>query len=284
MRSEPQGGSSFTGNTMSKRRAPALDEHDDEATVRARQKPSMRTSSFLVAACLAPLLASCAFSSRAVSLQNYEPIVGAGSFPALEGKRVAITLLDDKRTGPDAVKDVPATPDPPGYRYLDISPAATEKWTAGARAAEASGAQKHLIGCVRNGFGMRTADVFALDAPTTWLRETIERELENQGATIAEKAETADITLSMTLRHLDADLYFTVSCRMVVDVQVATGGAPKNFTLNVKGSKTAVWGSSWEYYLAIREAQQKLMWHVLRAMTGSDPPTVPKQTDSDFGG
>jgi hypothetical protein len=244
----------------------------------------MRASSFLVAACLAPLLASCAFTPRAVSLQNYEPIVGAGSFPALEGKRVAITLLDDKRAGPDAVKDVPATPDPPGYRYLDISSAATEKWSAGARAAEASSAPRHLIGCVRNGLGMRTADVFALDAPTTWLRETLARELENQGATIAEKIENADITLSMTLRHLDADMYFSVSCRMVVDVQMGTGGATKNLTLNVKGSKTAVWGSSWEYYLAMREAQQKLMWHVLRAMTGSDPPTEPKKPDNDFGG
>lgn len=244
----------------------------------------MRATSLLVAACLAPWFASCAFSSRAVSLQNYEPIVAAGSFPALAGKRVAITLLDDQRTGPDAVKDVPATPDPPGYRYLDISPAATDKWTAGASAAEASGRAKHLIGCVRNGLGMRTADVFALDEPATWLRETIERELANQGATLAEKVENADLTLSMTLRHLDVDIYFTIGCRMVADVHAGTGGTARNFTLNVKGSKTAVWGSSWEYYLAMREAQQKLMWHVLRALTGSDPPAAPKKPDNDFGG
>ena len=219
------------------------------------------------------LLPSCALTPRVVRLKNYEPIVAVGTVPELAGKRIYLADVTDGRSDTETWESVSTTPSPLGYVYSGPSSKAADAWDAGMAHCEGDTAPRHRLGAMRNMYGAKTAEVVALDSPLAWMQETLTTELGNQHALLAVSESEADASISLKLRHIGVDMYFSIGCHIAADVAVSRRDhPPKILTIHTKGSCWVWTGSSWEYYTAMREAQQKLMWHALRAIVEIDPP------------
>lgn len=68
-----------------------------------------------------------------------------------------------------------------------------------------------LVGTVRNGFGMRTADVVAINSVPEWVSEAVKKELNNAGYTVRTKSEGSQspATLSGDIINVFCDAFFT---------------------------------------------------------------------------
>lgn len=224
---------------------------------------------------LLPLLLStaCAFSDVGITLAEFEPSLPANHSPALAGQTfriAAVTFDGDVEKG---WQESEPADEPEGFEYHHMSDEAGDQLSATVSARHESGERGPDIGFVRNGFGMKTASVYALGDPATWFGEILRFELENQGAKVVDGP--ADVEVDARVRYLEVDLYMTTKAHLVVDFTITRDGNAEPLRLHTYGTKTAWVGSAGEYLAAIRSATQQLMWRFVRDPLVTGGPIQP---------
>lgn len=219
------------------------------------------------------LLCSCAFTPRVVSLQHTEAVTQALDLPALQGLRVHVAEVLDTRSALESWDGVPVNVLPAGFTYRPASDGERKAWDAAVKSPDRS-APRHALGAVRNMYGSVTSSVSSLEDPAAWIGDGLRTELVAHGAQLVDAAE-AQVSVQVTLRSMNADLYMAVSAKIAAVVEIRQPGKdPRKITLHTKDSAGAWSGSSWEYYCVMRAAQQKLLWHVLKLVAGGEPPAT----------
>lgn len=137
------------------------------------------------------VLAGCAFGTREATL-IYPP-----------------TSDGDAKVAPDKV----AKPEPrePKIQLLQFRDERTEK---------------NLVGTVRNGYGMRTADVIAKNSVTEWVTQALKLELQSRGFTVVtgapkEGGEAGTIVISGEILNVFCDMYFSYTGQVSLVVKVS---------------------------------------------------------------
>ena len=126
---------------------------------------------------------------------------------------------------------------------------------------------KRLIGTVRNGFGMRTADVVATNNVPTWVTDAIKAELNNAGYKVILNATEAQLPtfLSGDIINIFCDAYFTYEGQVSLNVKVIKNGKDVVNKLFVgKGSAGMNWGATSDAYgqslsLALSDALKQVV-------------------------
>lgn len=209
------------------------------------------------------LLDACAFTDRALLLKEYSATLAPQTLTALAGRRVHVSTIDER--APVEKKWTETTPTEVAAEYVQMSGADEDAWDDELNAIKArtTVADWNEVGWVRNGFGMHTADVFAVNSPVEWLTEKIQMELAAQGAVPVATAQEADTVVRVHLLYMKVDIAFKNWADLVVEVDVtAPGKAPARWSIHTTGSQVAWSSSSFEFYNALRRCEQKLM-HVL---------------------
>src|SRR5512139_2238412 len=85
---------------------------------------------------------------------------------------------------------------------------------------------KTLVGTVRNGFGMRTADVIATNSVPEWVSEALTSELHNTGYTVTTRSEGSRslAVLSGDIVNVFCDAYFTYEGKITLYVKLNKNG------------------------------------------------------------
>lgn len=85
---------------------------------------------------------------------------------------------------------------------------------------------KRLVGTVRNGFGMRTADVIAKNNVQTWVFEAAKKELHDAGYVVITKrdASQSQATLSGDITRVFCDAYLTYEGEVSLHVKLMEKG------------------------------------------------------------
>lgn len=145
----------------------------------------------LVSVCLAGLLLSgCAFGNRDADL-SYPPPTESGVVSTAEAS---------------------TAPEPRGVIYLedfeDLRP------------------DKNVVGHVRNGFGMKTAEVIATRDVTEWVREALSHELEAAGYRVEDAggASADAMTLSGDVIRVYCDAYLSYDGEVTLRVEATRAG------------------------------------------------------------
>ena len=110
---------------------------------------------------------------------------------------------------------------------------------------------KRVVGAVRNGFGMHTADVVALNDVQEWVSEAVKRELNNAGyAVTTQPAGSQSLaTLSGDIIEVFCEAYFTYKGQVSLDVKVNKNGKDILNRLYVgKGSAGTNWAATADAY------------------------------------
>lgn len=230
--------------------------------------PNRRLHALLLLCAVAGSSAGCAFTQRVVLLKEFSPSVPQGLAPQLTGRRVTVEVIDRrldvevKWTGTDAIDEAPDRP------TREMAKWETERWDQERDAVEATtpDAGRTVIGWMRNGFGMHTANVVAINSPAQWLGDAIAMELGNQGATIVPPAErdTADLQVEATIRYMKVDIYMINWADLVVDLRITPRNAPPFVrTVHTMGKQVAFSTSGYEFYRCFRRCEQLLVWEML---------------------
>lgn len=181
------------------------------------------------------LLAGCAFGTREATLV-YPPAPDA-----------------DAKTAP--VKVAKAEAREPKIQLLQFRDERTEK---------------AMVGTVRNGYGMRTADVIAKNSVTEWVTQALNLELQNRGFTVVtgapkDIAEAGTIVISGEVLNVFCDMYFsyTGQVSLVVKVSDSTGELYRRHYAG-EGSAGLAWAATSESFgyslsLALSSALSKFL-------------------------
>lgn len=114
-----------------------------------------------------------------------------------------------------------------------------------------------VIGCVRNGYGMRTAKVLADNSPGEWLRDALAKELRNSGYQIADDSR---VEIDGKLVNLFTDMFLAYDSK--VSFRVTITDDRKEVYDNVfhgSGKATAWFATSDEYKNISNEALRDAM-------------------------
>jgi hypothetical protein len=122
-------------------------------------------------------------------------------------------------------------------------------------------AEKRVIGHVRNGFGMKTAEVVPLRDVPGWVREALAHELSAAGYEVMEGAPSDDAaTISGDIVRVYCDAYFTYDGEVMLRIETAKAGQSLlKKTYTGTGSAGMNWGATGDSYseslsLALRSA------------------------------
>ncbi len=229
----------------------------------------------LVALAGAVLLASgCATSGRYVVLKEYQAQMAPDDASPMRGKKVFVEKFDWESNAP-ANQPTTDSIEPPGFAYVEMTPEHGKAWATLNKSARKAFVNNDamVVGNVRNGFGKTLSKVYAMSDPGQWIREVVELEVVNQGATLAETPADADLVVSGAVKWLMADLYMKIWCNMVTVVDLAPKDKPAiSLPIHTSGSQTAWTGSSSEYYTVIRQSIQKMMLLALPEMSKAVQP------------
>lgn len=243
----------------------------------------MRTKNWmrlLVHACfllLLPALGSCAFTPRVVSLQHTEPVTTAMDGTGLKGLRVHLADVVDGRAGLESWDSVPVAATPAGYAYRSPSGAEKQAWDAAVRSPDKA-TPRNSIGSVRNMYGATTASVSSIESPAKWLADALRVELVAHGAELV-GPDDCQVSLTVTLRSMTADLHFSITSSLAAQVDLRESGKePRKAVIRTADTSVGWVGSSWEYYLVMRGAQQKMLWHILSMTAGGRAPDTEAAT------
>lgn len=88
---------------------------------------------------------------------------------------------------------------------------------------------KKVVGTMRNGFGMRTADVVAMNSVPDWVAQAIKMELENSGysvvtVTAGDSAAGASPLVSGEILNVFCDMYMSYTGQVSLLAKVSKGG------------------------------------------------------------
>lgn len=217
------------------------------------------------------LLAACA-TRRVLVLDEFQPRAAAAPASALAGKSVFVEVsAGSDLMNTDVRKGASLTEPPSGYAFSEMNEADVERWDDLVTTARKAGSKEvwSSVGWMRNGYGMHLADIFSVDPPAVFLEETLKRELQAQGATLASSAGEADLVVKGELRYFKVDIYMKYWADVVVDWEYSPrGGQPVRQTRHTHGETTAWTSSAWEFYQPLRQCEQEMMWLVLEDLEG----------------
>jgi hypothetical protein len=139
-------------------------------------------------------LAGCAFGTRNATL-NYPPKAESGAVPAAQA----------------------ATRPAPKNVQIVLGPFSDQR------------TDKKVVGTMRNGFGMRTADVVALNSVPDWVAQAITIELENSGYSVVtvtggDSAAGASAIVSGEILNVFCDMYLSYTGQVSLLARVSKGG------------------------------------------------------------
>ena len=88
---------------------------------------------------------------------------------------------------------------------------------------------KKVVGTMRNGFGMRTADVVAMNSVPDWVMQAIKMELENSGYSVVtvaggDSAAGANAIVSGEILNVFCDMYMSHTGQVSLLTRVSKGG------------------------------------------------------------
>ena len=87
---------------------------------------------------------------------------------------------------------------------------------------------KKVVGTMRNGFGMRTADVIAKNSVPDWVTQAMKMELENSGYTVmtgsSDSAAGANAVVSGEILNLFCDMYMSYTGQVSLLAKVTKAG------------------------------------------------------------
>jgi len=215
------------------------------------------------------LLSNCAFTNRVILMKEYSASLPASYSPGLQGKRVAVKVIDQRAAVSLKWTETSASPAPDGYKTRELTPDEKATWDSDLEERKAAGTEDnwHLVGWMRNGYGMHTADVYSVNPPSEWLREVLATEIEAQGGVVVEPEEAAgaDVIVDATLRYLKVDIYMHNWATLVADFSVRGRGQPAGpiQTITTTGERMAWTSSSYGFYETFRECAQRAMWVLL---------------------
>ena len=203
----------------------------------------------------------CVTNGRRLLLKEYgpsiKPVAGAnlnGTTICLKGFTCAPSLVTFQ------LKSKAEEPSP--FLYIERTPEQDKLWDAEQRAMQKQTTQANWIqiGNMRNGFGMVMSHVYAMNDPAAWLMEGLKYDLEAQGAKVvdASQADSADVSVSGTIQRCSLDMYMTVDCQLVADLDVQPKqGEARHRQIHTHGATAAVLASEGEYFHALRDCREK---------------------------
>lgn len=230
--------------------------------------------------CLAlPLImGSCAFDDRVMLMKEYESSLPPELAPSLAGRAICIAGFTDTTEISkkwDASEGVEA---PAAFEYREMESDEEERWDDDLEQIKATTSKEDyvVVGWVRNGFGMHTADVLSVNSPAEWLAQVLALELEGQGARIVPE-EQAEIVISGTIRYRKVDIYMNNWADVVVDFELQPRGEARIAkSIHATGGQTAWSSSSYEFYRAFRRCQQRLVWCLIPEIESALPQPTPE--------
>lgn len=129
---------------------------------------------------------------------------------------------------------------------------------------------KNVVGTVRNTFGMKTADVVAVNSVTEWVSKALATELQNSGYTVrsgapGDSSATAGAVVSGDILNIFCDMYMTYTGQVSLVARVSRGG--KELFSNHyagEGSAGVAWAATAESFaqslaIALSSAVKKLV-------------------------
>lgn len=129
---------------------------------------------------------------------------------------------------------------------------------------------KKVVGTVRNGYGMRTADVIAKNSVTAWVTDAIALELKNRGFTVVQgeaksPPEAGSIVIGGEILNVFCDMYFSYTGQVSLVVKVTdSSGEVVSQHYAGEGSAGIAFAATSESFaaslsLALAAALEKLM-------------------------
>lgn len=161
------------------------------------------------------LVAGCAFGERQARL-GYPPVAGDGTMASAQAAPVVSSGRGIVKIG----------------TFQDIR------------------SQKKVVGHVRNGFGMKTAEVVPQRDVTEWVREALAYELKAAGYNVVEVASSMDApTISGAIVRVYCDAYFTYDGEVTLSIETEKAGQrlAKN-AYTGSGSAGMNWGATGDSY------------------------------------
>ncbi len=222
-----------------------------------------------ILACLALFaLTSCAFGNRVMLMKEFEPSLPAQHAQSLQGKTICIAEFTDVTNVEDAWTKSEAQDAPDGFKYREMTSAEEASWDKELAERQAALPKLELVtvGWMRNGFGMHTADVESITQPAKWLAQALALELQAQGATVVgpEGRASADLAVDAEIKFLKVDIYLSNWSDLVVEFNLQPRSGPgQKKVWHTSGKQTAWSSSAYEFYRAIRRAQQKMNWLIV---------------------
>jgi hypothetical protein len=114
---------------------------------------------------------------------------------------------------------------------------------------------KKGVGTVRNGFGMRTADVIPTNSVADWVTQALKTELQNEGYTVDvasagnSSSRGANRVVSGEIQKVFCDMYFSYTGEVSLLVKVSRDGKDVlNKNYSGEGSAGVAWGATAESY------------------------------------
>ena len=138
---------------------------------------------------------------------------------------------------------------------------------------------KKVVGTVRNGFGMRTADVIPTNSVPEWVMQAMKVELQNSGYVVTTGTSGSDTLPGATavvtgeILKVFCDMYFSYTGQISLLTKVSRGGKDVlNKNYSAEGSAGIAWGGTAESYaqslaLALASAVKQFVAELDRTLT-----------------
>jgi hypothetical protein len=136
---------------------------------------------------------------------------------------------------------------------------------------------RKVVGYVRNGLYMHTADVETSDDVVAWVASALRVELPRAGVAVVDRAEGVP-TVAVAILKVHSNAYFSYSGVVSLDVTVRRQGVPDSVShVQGEGSGGVNWASSGDSHAdtlaeSVRDAARKAALAVRNALTATPPP------------
>jgi len=137
---------------------------------------------------------------------------------------------------------------------------------------------RKVVGIVRNGLYMHTADVETQDDVAAWVREALKRELVRAGIAVVEDPAAA-ARLATVVTEVHSEAYMTYSGKVSLDLAIERqGGPPVRETIVGESGGSVNWASTGDSHAdvlaeAVRDAARKAA-ALVRKTLAQDTPKV----------
>jgi hypothetical protein len=222
---------------------------------------------FTVAAVVIAILTggACA-TSRHLYLVEYEPVLAPKT--TLSGKTIAVKSEMGEYSIRNKCPSKNSLPVVDKWELHELTPEEQRRWERDVTHFRESVPKERWtsVGWMRNGFGMHTADIYAMNQPSDWIGGLIRQESANSGATVIEEEKfgTADMNIRTTVKYLKIDVYMQYWVDLVIDVEFMPKGR-KSFvkTYHVHANRTSWLGTSKEFFDCMRMCSQYLVQYLM---------------------